>query len=140
MSRTCVYVSNAADGDIATFSMQPDGALQPGARVKAADAVGPMAVTPDGRFLYISERTSCALAAFSVNAATGKLTYLASTPTESQPRGFAIEPKGRFLVAAGEKSETISLHAIDQASGALALQQQCPGGKGANWVEIVRFG
>ena len=70
---------------------------------------------------------------------TGKLTYLASTPTESQPRGFAIDPKGRFLVATGEKSDTISVYAIDQASGALSLLQKYPGGKGANWVEIVSF-
>ena len=94
---------------------------------------------PDGKFLYISERTSSTLAAFGVNGATGKTTYLASTPTESQPRGFAIDPEGRFLVACGEKSETISVYAIDQASGALALLQKYPGGKGANWVEIVSF-
>jgi 6-phosphogluconolactonase len=59
-------------------------------------------LTPDGKFLYISERTGSTLGAFSVNAQTGKLTYLASTPTENQPRGFAIDPKGRFLVATGE--------------------------------------
>jgi 6-phosphogluconolactonase len=74
-----------------------------------------------------------------VNAQSGNLTYLAGTPTETQPRGFAIDPKGRFLVAAGEKSDTISVYAIDQASGALALLRKYPGGKGANWVEIVSF-
>jgi 6-phosphogluconolactonase len=96
-------------------------------------------MTPDERFLYISERTSSTLAAFSVDGATGKLTYLGSAPTEKQPRGFAIDPKGRFLVASGEKSPTISVYAIDQASGALRLLQRYPVGKGANWVEIVSF-
>ncbi len=74
-----------------------------------------------------------------MNAHSGKLTYLASTPTESQPRGFAIDATGRYLVACGEKSETISVYAIDAASGALSLLQKYPGGKGANWVEIVSF-
>jgi 6-phosphogluconolactonase len=96
-------------------------------------------MTPNGRFLYISERTSNTLGAFSVNAESGKLTYAGSTPTEKQPRGFAIDPKGRFLVASGEKSETISVYAIDQAGGALKLLRQYPAGKGANWVEIVGF-
>ena len=96
-------------------------------------------MTPNEKFLYISERTSSTLAAFSVDAGTGKLAYLGSTPTEKQPRGFAIDPKGRFLVAAGEKSPTISVYAIDQASGALQLLQKYPAGKGANWVEIVGF-
>ena len=96
-------------------------------------------MTPNGKFLYISERTSNTLGAFSVDGASGKLTYLSSTSTERQPRGFAIDPKGRFLVATGEKSETISVYAIDQASGALKLLNKYPTGKGANWVEIVSF-
>ena len=96
-------------------------------------------LSPNGRFLYISERTSSTLAAFSVDGASGKLSYLSSTPTEPQPRGFAIDPKGRFLVASGEKSETISVHAVDQASGALKFLGKYPAGKGANWVEIVSF-
>jgi 6-phosphogluconolactonase len=96
-------------------------------------------MTPDERFLYITERTSSTLARFGVDTASGKLTYLGSTPTEKQPRGFAIDPKGRFLVAAGEKSPTISVYAIDQGSGALRLLQKYPVGKGANWVEIVSF-
>jgi 6-phosphogluconolactonase len=96
-------------------------------------------MTPDEKFLYITERTSSSLAAFRVDSVTGKLTYLGSTPTEKQPRGFAIDPKGKFLVAAGEKSPTISVYAIDQASGTLRLLKQYPAGKGANWVEIVSF-
>src|SRR3954468_15866588 len=94
-------------------------------------------MTPDERFLYVSERTSNSLAALSVDKASGKLTYVASVPTEKQPRGFAIDPKGRFLVACGEKSESISVYSIDQQSGALTLLKQYPGGKGANWIEIV---
>jgi 6-phosphogluconolactonase len=126
-------------------ALPPDSKLQPGAPrpsqrnvdndIWAAD----LHLTPNGKFLYASERTSSTLAAFGVDAASGKLTYLSSTPTEKQPRGFAIDPKGKFLVASGEKSETISLYAIEQASGALKLLQKVPAGKGANWVEIVGF-
>ncbi len=96
-------------------------------------------LTPDGKFLYAAERTSSSLGAFRVDPATGKLTYLSSTPTETQPRGFAIDPKGRAMVVSGEKSETISVYAIDPASGALSLRQKYPTGKGSNWVEIVSF-
>src|SRR5262249_28085069 len=95
-------------------------------------------LTPDGKFLYASERTSSTLAAFAVDAQTGKLAYLSSVPTERQPRGFAIDPKGKFLVASGEKSETLSVYAIE-ASGALRPAHKAPTGKGSNWVEIVAF-
>jgi 6-phosphogluconolactonase len=96
-------------------------------------------VTPDGQFLYAAERTSSSIGAFRVDPATGKLTYLSSTPTEKQPRGFRIDPKGRHMVVSGEKSDTISVFEIDGASGALRLLQKCPTGKGSNWVEIVGF-
>ena len=96
-------------------------------------------LTPNGRFLYAAERRGSSLATLSVDGATGKLTYVTSTPVEKQPRGFAIEPKGRYMVVAGEKSDTLSVYAIDQASGALTLLQKYPTGKGSNWVEIVSF-
>jgi len=126
-------------------ALPPDSKLQPGAPrpsprntendIWAAD----LHLTPDGKFLYATERTSSTLAAFGVDAASGKLTYLGSTPTEKQPRGFAIDPTGKFLIASGEKSETISVYAIDPASGALKLLAKTATGKGSNWVEIVAF-
>ena len=164
-----VYVLNELVGTVTTFALDgktgllselgsesalpADTKLGPGmprGAVGAANAPPPrntdndiwaadIHATPDGKFLYATERTTHSLAAFSVDAATGKLTYLGSTPTEKQPRGFAIDAAGKYLVAAGEKSETISAYAIDAANGALRLVGQYPAGKGANWVEIVSF-
>src|SRR5499425_39404 len=59
-------------------------------------------LTPNGRFLYAAERTSSTLGAFRVDTASGKLTYLGSTPAEKQPRGFNIDPSGRFVIVSGE--------------------------------------
>jgi hypothetical protein len=97
-------------------------------------------LTPDGKFLYAAERTSITLGAFSVDAATGTLTYLSSTPVEKQPRGFRIHPKGtyKYMVVSGELSDTISVYAIP-ANGALALLNKYPTGKDSKWVEIVSF-
>ena len=96
-------------------------------------------LTPNGKFLYISERTSSTIGAFGVDGVHGRLKYLSSVRTERQPRGFAIDPDGRYVVVSGEKSDTISVHAIDQAKGSLGLVGKYPTGKGANWVEIVTF-
>jgi 6-phosphogluconolactonase len=93
-------------------------------------------LTPDGRFLYVAERTSHSIGAMAVDSHTGKLTYLASVPTEKQPRGFAIDPGGKYLVASGEKSGTLSVYAIE-ANGTLKPRARAPTGKGSNWVEIV---
>jgi 6-phosphogluconolactonase len=96
-------------------------------------------LTPDGKFLYAAERTGSSIGALGVDGATGTLTYLSSTPTERQPRGFAIDPTGRTMIVSGEKSETISVYSIDPATGALSLRQKYPTGKGSNWVEVVSF-
>ena len=96
-------------------------------------------LTPNGKFLYAAERTSSSLGAFSVDASTGKLAWLGSTPTEKQPRGFRIDPTGRYMVVSGEKSDTLSTYSIDPSTGALKLIGKYPTGKGSNWVEIVSF-
>jgi 6-phosphogluconolactonase len=96
-------------------------------------------LTPDGKFIYASERTCNTISLLSVDAGSGKLTYLSSTPTERQPRGFAIDPKGKYMVVTGQLSDTISVYAID-SSGELKLLQKCPTGRDSNWVEIVTFG
>jgi len=119
----------------------PRGAVgAPGQPVRNTDNdiwASDLHLTPNGRFLYAAERTSSTLAHFRVDAASGKLTYVGSTPTEKQPRGFAIDPTGRFIVVSGEKSDTISSYAIDAETGALKPIGRYPTGKGANWVEIV---
>src|SRR5471030_174439 len=87
-SATFVYVSNAEDGDIGTYRMNPEtGELQAGARAKAASLVMPMAVSPDRRFLYAEVRTKpYSVMAYSIDPGTGALQPLATTPlAESFP-------------------------------------------------------
>jgi 6-phosphogluconolactonase len=94
-------------------------------------------VTPDGRFLYASERQTSTLTGFRIDAASGFLAPIGRWATETTPRGFAICPRGRFLLAAGLDSNRLSVHAIDPEQGALTLQGQYPVGGMPNWVEIV---
>jgi 6-phosphogluconolactonase len=143
---TTLALENGTLKEVASASaLPPDSKLgpgmprpQPGRDVSNDIWASDIHVTPDGRFLYAAERTSSSIGAFSVDTASGKLTYLGSTPTEKQPRGFRIDPTGRFMVVSGEKSDTISSYAIEP-SGTLRLIGKAPTGKGSNWVEIVTF-
>jgi 6-phosphogluconolactonase len=163
-----VYLLNELSGTVTTLALDantglltevasvsalpPVSKLAPGAPRGAVGAAGApvrdtsndiwasdLHVTPDGKFLYAAERTSSSIGAFTVDVSTGKLTYVASTPTEKQPRGFRIDPTGRFMVVSGEKSDTISTYSIDPSSGALKPIGKYPTGKGSNWVEIISF-
>jgi 6-phosphogluconolactonase len=96
-------------------------------------------VTPDGRFLYASERTSSTIAGFAIDSASGQLTPIGSFPTEKQPRGFNIDSTGGYLAAVGELSNGMSVYSIDQASGTLTKLAFHPTGRKPNWVEFVAF-
>jgi 6-phosphogluconolactonase len=96
-------------------------------------------VTPNGHFLYASERTSSTLSAFRIDAESGMLSVIGSVPTEKQPRGFNIDPTGRYLAAVGELSDGMTVYSIDQSSGALTRLASYPVGKKPNWVEFVAF-
>ncbi|WP_029150881.1 lactonase family protein [Microbacterium indicum] len=86
-------------------------------------------------FLWASERSESTLAPVAV-AADGSVSEATSfTVTEPQPRGFALSDDGAFLVAAGERSTTVSLYAVDGAD--LELLQQAETGAGANWVRFA---
>jgi 6-phosphogluconolactonase len=102
-------------------------------KVWAAD----IQMTPNGKFIYSTERTTNKIALFSVAPATGKLTYVGNFATEAQPRGIRIDPTGQYLIASGEKSDRLSVYKIDQSTGRLGEPNRYPAGNGANWVEIV---
>jgi 6-phosphogluconolactonase len=102
-------------------------------KVWAAD----IQITPNGKFLYSTERTTSKIALFTVAPGTGKLTYVTNFATEAQPRGIRIDPTGQYLVASGEKSDRVSVYKIDKGTGKLSEPSRYPVGNGANWVEIV---
>lgn len=95
-------------------------------------------MTPDGRFVYTTERTRSTLTHFSIDPQTGLLKLIGHLQTEKQPRAIAIDPSGQFLIASGQLSDKLSLYAIDRSTGALTLRERVPAGKGANWVQIVQ--
>lgn len=104
-------------------------------RIWAAD----LQITPDGRFLYATERTTSKIALLRVGEGTGRVSYVTNYGTEAQPRGIRIDPTGQFLVATGQKSDKVAVYRINAVDGALTDVGRYPAGKDANWVEIVSF-
>jgi 6-phosphogluconolactonase len=96
-------------------------------------------ITPDGKWLYVSERAQSTIAAFAVDRHAGNLTYIGNYDTENTPRGFDIDPRGNFVIAAGQESGHVSVHAINQETGELKFLDRYESGKDPNWIEIVEF-
>jgi 6-phosphogluconolactonase len=103
-------------------------------------AAADLHVTPDGRFLYGSERKTSTLAGYRIDPDQGTLSPIGHWPTQKTPRGFNIDPRGRFLLSVGLDSDAMTVYGIDPQSGELAPTKQYPMGKMPNWIEIIDLG
>jgi 6-phosphogluconolactonase len=78
-------------------------------------------ISPDGRFVYCSNRGHDSIAAFEINSNNGKLTLIAHESTGGKtPRNFAIDPSGDFLLVANQNSNNIVTFRRDRRTGRLS--------------------
>ena len=75
-------------------------------------------VSPDGRFLYASNRGDDTLAFFSIDARSGALAPAGRVPSGGRtPRHFAITGSGRWLLVANQDSDSVTYFRLDPATG-----------------------
>ncbi|MBL0334251.1 MAG: lactonase family protein [Chitinophagaceae bacterium] len=89
---------------------------------KGAAGSADIHVSPDGKFLYCSNRgSSNTIAVFSIDAGTGLLTAIGHQSTQGvKPRNFSIDPSGNFLLVANQDSDEIVIFKRDLKSGLLS--------------------
>jgi 6-phosphogluconolactonase len=69
-------------------------------------------ITPDGQYLYVSNRGHDSLAMFSVSADGAMLTSLGQVDTEATPREFEVSPRGRYVYSAGQDSGMMASYTV----------------------------
>ncbi|MFN8207963.1 MAG: lactonase family protein [Bacteroidales bacterium] len=124
-----LYILNELNGTIEVFStpgnpdslkrMQAISTLPAGDTSFAGSA--DIHLTPDGRYLYASNRADInTLAIYRVDSISGILSLLGHQSTAGKsPRNFAIDPSGSFLLVANQKSNNIVVYKINQGTGLL---------------------
>jgi 6-phosphogluconolactonase len=133
---TATVGAYAVDKDNGTLKELQFLETPPQGGYKEQPAAADLHVTPDGRFLYGSERKTNSLIGFRIDAEKGTLTSVGRWPTETTPRGFGIEPRGKFLLSVGLDSNHMTVYAIE-ANGSLKPTKQHEMGKMPNWIEFV---
>ena len=103
---------------------------------KEQPAAADLHVTPDGKYLYGSERKTSSLIGFHIDPNKGTLSHAGRWPTETTPRGFGIEPRGKFLLSVGLDSNHLTAYAIEP-NGSLRPIKQHEMGKQPNWIEFL---
>jgi 6-phosphogluconolactonase len=100
--------------------LQTTSTLPAGQAVAAGYSTAEIMVHPSGRFLYGSNRGHDSIAAFAIDAASGKLTAVEHESTQgSTPRGFGIDPGGAYLLVGNQRSDSVVVFRIDAQTGRL---------------------
>lgn len=124
----CAYVINELNSTITAYAVDAvSGALAEIQTIATlpSDFAGnnscaDIHVTPDGKFLYGSNRGHDSLVLFSIGA-DGKLALTGHESVRGKtPRNFAIDPTGTFLLVANQNTDNIVVFRINSKSGELS--------------------
>lgn len=77
-------------------------------------------LSPDGKFLYGSNRYSDSIVSFKVDEKSGKLSLAGHVPAGGKvPRNFAVSPDGKYVLVANQDSDNVVVFERDAVTGLL---------------------
>lgn len=124
-----LYMNNELSAQIQSFRWDgATGHLQP---IETVSALSPsyrgeksaaeLAVSKDGKFLYLSNRGEDSVVVYSIDQESGKLTERQRIPAQGKtPWGFAFDSGETWLLVANEASGTVNVLKRDPATGKLS--------------------
>jgi 6-phosphogluconolactonase len=118
-STVTVYDYMSESGELRprqTLSTLPDGVDGPA----IGNSCAHIAVSPDGRFVYGSNRGHDSIVIWEAEQSTGELRSIGHESTQGKtPRNFNLDPSGSWLLVANQDSGTIVPFRRDPGSGLL---------------------
>jgi 6-phosphogluconolactonase len=115
-STVMTFQYNAGRGtleELQTLSSLPEG-------FTGRNSTAEIAVHPNSRFVYASNRGHDSIAIFRIDPGKGTLAPVAHVSTQGKtPRNFSIDPGGNYLLAANQDSGTVAVFRINQETGGL---------------------
>jgi 6-phosphogluconolactonase len=127
-----LYSTQEEASTVVFFHFDPaNGALQPQqtistlpSGVKGTNYTAEILLSPDERFLYVSNRLHDTIAIFSLDG-DGRLTYVGETATMGDyPRDIQMAPDGAFLYVCNHRSDVITCFRVDRQTGLLTFTGQ----------------
>ncbi len=132
------YCISEMKSTITAFTFDPStGTLKPGqvistlpADFKGTSSCAEIALSPDGRFLYGSNRGHNSLAIFAVSPRDHTISLVGHESTGGKtPRGFEMDPAGKFVIVANQDSNSLVVFKRNAKTGKLTPTGQtleCP--------------
>jgi len=129
---TITGYNRVTQGTIAAF--QTVSTLSP--NWNGTNAAAAVHITPDGKYLYGTNRGNDTIAAYSIDVGSGHLSLIKHYNTEAIPRAFAIDPTGKFIIVAGEVSGYAAVYQISDDGTLIPLKRYYVGSN-LMWVLFV---
>jgi 6-phosphogluconolactonase (cycloisomerase 2 family) len=123
-------IFNAGNGLVAAFSVNPSNGqltIVTGTPASTGGSAGPMAITSDGKFLFVANQQQGNVAAFSISS-TGTLTPVTGSPFTTNSmiaQRLALTPDAKFLYIASTPQNssnqvpTVNGYAVNLSAGTL---------------------
>lgn len=128
-----LYVINELNGTVEVFSAEAaSGTLTPMQAISTLPAgftgeniCAEIRLSPDGRFVYGSNRGHDSLAVFARDPSQGTLSVVEIVPSGGKhPRNFNLSPDGRWLICANKDSDSVTVFGVDANTGRLTRTAQ----------------
>jgi 6-phosphogluconolactonase len=122
MSLSC-FAYDAQKGELKLLATE--STLPPEDRSLKGLSTAEVVAHPNGRTVYVSNRTHDSIAVFSFNESSGALTLLETVPAEGRiPRNFALDPTGRWMLVAHQDSNSVAVFEVLPGEGRLRFTGQ----------------
>jgi 6-phosphogluconolactonase len=127
-----LYVNTELSAELRAYSWDAkDGRLQlvqalspypAGYSGKEEKSSGEIAMSRDGRFLYVSLRgDQDSIVAYAVDKKAGTLKEIQRVSSQGKmPWSFGIDPTGRWMLVTNEASSSVTVFSVDRATGKLS--------------------
>ncbi|MCB1487047.1 MAG: beta-propeller fold lactonase family protein, partial [Bauldia sp.] len=114
---------NPATGELALIDTLPAVPAEARDHNHCAD----IQISPDGRFLYGSNRGHDSIAVAAIDQETGKLSAVAFTPCGGPtPRNLGMSPSGKLLFSANQNGDNVAIFRRDAETGRLTQAGSIP--------------
>lgn len=122
-----VYLIQELDGTLTTFSYDKNGSLKLVGEIsilpkdfKGGTGAAAIKISPDGKFLYVSDRVDVNAISFYKILKNGGLELVEQLSTLGKgPRDFAMDPTGNYLLVAHQYTNDIIIFKRDKTTGKL---------------------
>jgi 6-phosphogluconolactonase len=115
---TTSFSYDAAKGSLSPI--ETVSTLPPEDRSKTGLSTAETVAHPNGRFVYVSNRTHDTLAVFRCDPDSGKLQLIQNISAGGKiPRNFALDPSARWMLVAHQDSHSVAVFSVDPQTGQL---------------------